>query len=330
MNISSEALTKIAGALHLVQCKDKAYPKTIELTAEEPFLYRERGKRINNLMLSLRQTGFEVKATTNGSLLLPYAHKIKESVSKIRVSLHSMDMKAYTEITGRNTLDRVKAGILAAKEAGIKITLNRLLLRKYLNDFQDYMNFVVNNSLTLKLLQLHYTSHEFSSFAEEDLLLGHVVATYIKPRLGSIPYYTDSNPLSPRTIYPLENGARIEVRLPISSALDSFPYCQNCELRDKCMRSNCLLPTSIKLSPDLRLFFCSIKNSPAIDLMKVDIAKMTVEELARHVMKEMSNIGFQSDKGFYLPIRAIVTSKCNFSCYFCHAEGFKGKEESNG
>jgi len=32
-------------------------------------------------------------------------------------------------------------------------------------------------------------------------------------------------------------------------------------------------------------------------------------------------------KGIYIPIRGIITSGCNYKCYFCHREGLRGGRE---
>ena len=72
--------------------------------------------------------------TTNGSQLTGAAESLAASgVRRVNVSLDSLDTARFAHITRRGRLDRVLAGIAAAKTAGLKVKINMVALRG-LND----------------------------------------------------------------------------------------------------------------------------------------------------------------------------------------------------
>lgn len=322
LNVDMKKFIKIAEAFHLAQSAGANPPRLIELTGKEPFLYRDQHKTIVHLIKGLRAKRFIIKITTNGSLLSNISN-LKDEVESLRISFHNMDKESYKKITGVDKKEMVLNNIIRAKKAGFKVTINRLVIESYMNDFEEYIDFVVKNGLRLKLLQLHFSSKDFAGFKEEGYFFNEIIMKYIKPLSVSNPeIYTDDN-LSYKMVYPLKNGASVVIRLPIGDGLKHFEYCRGCDFFLNCYKSTCLLPTAAKLTPDYRLFFCSVKNEPFIDLKALEIEKLSVGELADYFRKELARIGLWPNKGFYLPIRAIITSACNFKCYFCHSEGYK-------
>jgi len=248
MNIPLKRFTDIADAFYQAQCHGGiVQPKKIDLAGEEPFIYRDGSYRIHDLMASLRDRGFQVNVTTNGSLLESFIPQIRGLVNKVRVSLHTIVPNTYKQITGCSMVHEVLKGIIKARDAGINVTLNRLLLRDYLDDLSEYLNFAITNGLRVKFLQLHFSSSEFVSFKEENKLLEGIVSTYLQPLLVGKPYLLTSDPLSPRMVYPLSNGSQVQVRLPSANIFEKFSFCQSCTYNFKCRRSSCLLPTSHRI-----------------------------------------------------------------------------------
>jgi len=320
-SINKNHFIKIAQAFHIAQDPNGKYKKTVELASEEPFLYKYNESTIDELVDELNGLGFSVKITTNGSLLKPYLSKLIGKVDRLRISFHSIRKDYYKEITGLDFKDRVQDGILQAKAMGFNVAVNRLLLPQYLDDFDEYLDFVIENSLDFKLLTGHFNFIGYLG-AEKQKLLKDIIISKIYPKLSNSPYeITDG--VSKKQVFPLLNKARFILRKNIGKEIDKFPFCLSCENINKCKSSNCLLPTAAKLGPDYNLRFCSLRNSPAIDLTTVDIENISVEDLSEYIQAQMYIIGLHKDKGFYIPIRATITSKCNFKCFFCHADGFQ-------
>ncbi len=68
--------------------------------------------------------------TTNGVLLKKYAEQLKSAgVNAVNVSIDALDGDVYKKLTGRDRLNDVLEGIEAARNAGISIRTNSVLIR---------------------------------------------------------------------------------------------------------------------------------------------------------------------------------------------------------
>jgi cyclic pyranopterin phosphate synthase len=115
--------------------------------------------------------------TTNGILLAGYARDLKDAgLSRINVSLDSLDPECYREITGHDRLSDVLLGIEAALGAGLTpIKLNMVILKGVNEDeVETFLKYVRGNrDLILQLIELmdvgSCTSHAEINRLEEDL-----------------------------------------------------------------------------------------------------------------------------------------------------------------
>jgi GTP 3',8-cyclase len=101
----------------------------IRLTGGEPLTRRD-------IMQLFRQLGGletleDFTLTTNGTLLAEYAQALKTAgVTRVNISLDTLDPKRFQTITRKGTLDRTLAGIDAALEAGFKrVKINSVILK---------------------------------------------------------------------------------------------------------------------------------------------------------------------------------------------------------
>ena len=105
--------------------------RKLRLTGGEPLVRRN----IMSLVRSLgrhRDTGAldELTLTTNGSQLEKYAAELKDAgMRRINVSLDTLDPEKFTEITRWGKLDKVLAGLDAAKRAGLEVKINAVALK---------------------------------------------------------------------------------------------------------------------------------------------------------------------------------------------------------
>ncbi|MDD1667751.1 MAG: GTP 3',8-cyclase MoaA [Methanomicrobiales archaeon] len=121
--------------------------------------------------------GLESSMTTNGILLGEYARPLKEAgLSRVNVSLDSLDPECYRDITGKGRLSEVLAGIEAALAAGLTpIKLNMVVLHGINEDeVEAFLEYVRGNrDLILQLIELmdlgSCTSHAEIDRLEDDL-----------------------------------------------------------------------------------------------------------------------------------------------------------------
>jgi cyclic pyranopterin phosphate synthase len=105
--------------------------RKLRLTGGEPLVRRGIMTLIASLSRHLRSGALdELTLTTNGSQLAKYAEEIKRhGVRRINVSLDTLDADKFRAITRWGALDKVLAGIDAAKQAGLKIKINAVALK---------------------------------------------------------------------------------------------------------------------------------------------------------------------------------------------------------
>ncbi len=103
--------------------------RTIRLTGGEPLVR----KGIEDLtgMIAALDDGLDIAMTTNGILLEEKAKALKEAgLSRLNISLDTLQRERFRNLARRDALDRVLAGIRAAREAGFtRIKLNVVVMR---------------------------------------------------------------------------------------------------------------------------------------------------------------------------------------------------------
>ncbi len=127
--------------------------RSVKFTGGEPLLREDLVD-----IIRLVPDSMESSITTNGILLADYAAELKQAgLSRVNISLDSLNPETYKKITGSNRLSDVLSGIEAALEAGLTpIKLNMVMLRG-LNDheLEDFYAYIRNNrNLILQLIEL--------------------------------------------------------------------------------------------------------------------------------------------------------------------------------
>ncbi|MBV1836396.1 GTP 3',8-cyclase MoaA [Acetobacter estunensis] len=116
--------------------------RRIRLTGGEPLVrrgidgfVRELGRwTTGNAPLKLD----ELTLTTNGTQLPVHASALKEAgVRRVNVSMDSLDPARFASITRRGTLERTIAGIHAARETGLEVRVNTVVMRGVNDDELD-------------------------------------------------------------------------------------------------------------------------------------------------------------------------------------------------
>ena len=136
--------------------------KKIRLTGGEPLVRKNVIELMNNIgkLAGLK----ELTITTNGSQLEKYSEKIKKAgVSRINISLDTLDEKKFKELTRTGDLRSVLRGIEAARQSNFKrIKINSVILKNR------------NSDEVLKLAQFAIKNDFDISFIEE-MPLGAIV-----------------------------------------------------------------------------------------------------------------------------------------------------------
>ncbi len=97
----------------------------------------------------------EMTLTTNGTLLGKYAKDLFEAgVRRVNVSLDTLDVDRYKQVTRIGDLEKVLNGIEAALDAGLKIKLNAVAMRGAFEDeLDELMRFAHSKNMDLTLIE---------------------------------------------------------------------------------------------------------------------------------------------------------------------------------
>lgn len=103
--------------------------RTIRLTGGEP-LVRKGIEQLTAMIASLDQ-GLDIAMTTNGILLKEKAAALRSAgLSRLNISLDTLQRQRFRNLARRDALERVLDGIRAAREAGFtRIKLNVVVMR---------------------------------------------------------------------------------------------------------------------------------------------------------------------------------------------------------
>ena len=130
--------------------------KKLRITGGEPLVRKNIMQLFSTLGNKIGQGLEELTLTTNGSQLALYAKDLFDNgVKRINVSLDSLDKNKFKKITRIGDFDKVVKGIMAAKNAGLKIKINTVAL-KGINDNEilDLVKWCGENKFALTFIEV--------------------------------------------------------------------------------------------------------------------------------------------------------------------------------
>ncbi len=216
--------------------------RKIKLTGGEPLLRKDI---VGVVAAAARPSIDEVSMTTNGILLAGVAHELAEAgLTRVNISLDTLDPKTFHRITGNGSISNVFAGIDAAIDAGLKpVKLNMVLLAD-LNEHEvkTMMTYASKRGIILQIIELLDTNggvfpayHRGLDDIEQGL---RSQAVAVRTRRS----------MQARKKYILQRG-EVEVVRPMHNS----KFCMHC--------------TRLRLTPDGYLKPCLMRNDNLVDLL---------------------------------------------------------------
>lgn len=126
----------------------------VRLTGGEPLLRRNLSQLASRL--SVLPGIRDLSLSTNGTQLPKYAESLRAAgVSRLNVSLDSLTRECVTQITGRDTLDDVMAGLDAAQAAGFAPIKLNMVVMPGVNDHEveAMTEFCINRGFILRMIE---------------------------------------------------------------------------------------------------------------------------------------------------------------------------------
>ena len=281
--LSFEEIHRIAGILA------RQGVSRVRLTGGEP-LVRSQLWNLVELLKSVRGIE-EVALTTNGILLSDQAEKLKASgLDRINVSLDSIDRDKFKEITRRDALDKVLAGIDAAISAGFEnIRINAVSVNGISEtEVVPLVTWAQQQGLHLRFIEFMPLDGD-QAWQNQQVFTGVMLREIIEKKFGSLtPVYRE------RSSQPATDFQLSEVG-PLIGFIDSVtePFCQACDR----MR--------ITAEGKLRNCLFSTEEWDLKELIRANATDERIEERIRLGIKHKKR-GHGSDSGrFVRPERAM-------------------------
>ena len=239
----------------------------LRLTGGEPLL-RRGAARFVAMLSGLRDAGLRrVSLSTNGALLARDARGLADAgLDDVNVSLDSLSPERFREITGGGSLRDVLDGIDRAREAGLPVKINAVIMRGANDaDVLPLAEWAYREQLPLRFIEFMPLDSRGLWSPDKVFTERELIAT-LSREFEIAPMPRTSEPAS----YYLLNGAfRVGVIPTVSN-----PFCSRCD--------------RIRLTSDGRLFACLF--SPAgVDLKQTIRATLDRDALESRIRAAIFN-----------------------------------------
>ena len=263
----------------------------IRLTGGEPMLRRDIETIIRKLSRFKTFGLVDLALTTNGYFLPDRAQSLKDAgLDRVTISLDSLKQDVFKRMTGVDVLDRVLAGITAAKAAGLKpIKINAVIVRGHNEDeVADFAVFAREHDVQMRFIEFMPldSGHEWS---REDVVSGKEIRERINERFPLVKLAVNrGSETSSR--YRFADGAPGEIGIiaPVSE-----PFCGAC--------------SRIRLTSDGQIrtcLFSTIEHSLR-DVVRNGATRAEIVEYIESVILKKEPRHFINDPGFVTPSRTM-------------------------
>jgi cyclic pyranopterin phosphate synthase len=196
----------------------------LRLTGGEPLMRRGIMDLVRSLGRHLKDGGLkELTLTTNGVRLREFAAGLAQAgVKRINVSLDSLDRATFARIARADRLPQVLDGIAAAQDAGIRVKINTVALKRdNLAELPALIQWAHDGDMDLSLIETMPMGA-----IEEDRTDQFVSLASVRQQLESYWTLTDlpersSGPA--RYVYVAETGGKLGFITPLS-----HNFCESC------------------------------------------------------------------------------------------------------
>jgi cyclic pyranopterin phosphate synthase len=198
--------------------------RKLRITGGEPLVRRDIMSLFGSLSRHLRSGALdELTVTTNGSQLARFAQELADlGVKRINVSLDTLDPDKFRRITRWGDLERVLAGIAAAKAAGLQVKINAVALKGVNEDeIETLLEWAHGGGMDLTLIEVMPLGEIETHRAEQFLPLSTVRARVLdRYTLEDLPDRTGG---PARYVRVKETGGRLGFITPLT-----HNFCESC------------------------------------------------------------------------------------------------------
>jgi cyclic pyranopterin phosphate synthase len=263
----------------------------LRLTGGEPMLRRDIETIIRKLS-PLKASGLrDLALTTNGYYLPDRAQSLKDAgLDRVTISLDSLKRDVFKRMTGVDVLDKVLAGIAAAKNAGLEpIKINAVIVRGHNEDeVADFAAFAREYDVKMRFIEFMPldSGHEWS---REDVVSGKEIRERINERFPLV-RVDAARGSDTSSRYRFADGAPGEIGIiaPVTE-----PFCGAC--------------SRIRLTADGQIRTClfSTVEHSLRDVVRSGASRAEIIEYIHSVIQKKEPRHFINDPGFVAPSRTM-------------------------
>jgi cyclic pyranopterin phosphate synthase len=263
----------------------------LRLTGGEPMLRRDIETIIRKLSQFKTAGLVDLALTTNGYFLPERARSLKEAgLDRVTISLDSLKSDVFKRMTGVDVLEKVLAGIAAAKEAGLEpIKINAVIVRGHNEtEVADFAAFAREHDVKMRFIEFMPldSGHEWS---RADVVSGKEICERISERFPLVKVnVARGSETSAR--YRFADGAPGEVGIiaPVTE-----PFCGAC--------------SRIRLTADGQIRTClfSTVEHSLRDVVRSGASRAEIVEYIESVILKKEPRHFINDPGFVAPSRTM-------------------------
>jgi GTP 3',8-cyclase len=194
----------------------------VRLTGGEPLMRKDLHKLARLLVAipGIRDVGL----TTNGLLLSEHAEPLFDAgLRRLNVSLDTLDPGRFRELSRRDGLEKVLAGLEAAKRAGFApIKVNAVAIRGFAeHDVVPLARYCRENKFELRFIE--YMPIGADSWEREKVFFAHEILDLIGREVGDL-VPANSDPTAPAVDYKYrDDGGLVGMIASVSR-----PFCHHC------------------------------------------------------------------------------------------------------
>jgi cyclic pyranopterin phosphate synthase len=237
---------------HVVRAAVRAGVQHVKLTGGEPTLRSD----LVEIVRRIAALGPEVSMTTNGLRLASLAEPLRAAgLTRVNVSLPSLNAETYRELTGVDGLDRAVEGVRAAVSAGMgPVKLNVVALAGSSSDpdaFERLIGFARDVGAWIQVIEFENVRGRVDPEVYRSLHseLGRLTQDAVRSA-----FPTGFNPLHHRPRYSVSDGGP-PVTLEVVQPVENPAFCMACE--------------RLRLTSDGHLKGCLMTNAGLVDLRPI-------------------------------------------------------------
>jgi len=195
----------------------------VRLTGGEPLMRRDIHKLVR--MLAGVSGLHDIGLTTNGLLLAQQAQLLFDAgLRRLNVSLDTLDAGRFRELTRRDGLDDVLAGLLAAKAAGFRpIKVNAVAVRGFIeHDAVPLARFCREHGFEMRFIE--YMPIGAEPWEREKVFFAHELLELLEREVAPLSPANDYDPHAPAMDFAYaDGGGRVGMIASVSR-----PFCRSC------------------------------------------------------------------------------------------------------